>query len=136
MLRDGAAYALDELQVRSTPGADALGLRGRVDGGEEDVRVRDAGLHVGGEEEVPAAARLDNLLEPGLVDRQRVRAPGRDAGLVEVDDGHRDIGALERDGGHRGAADITSSDAADLVQADAELRVHLLLEKAIADGLR
>ena len=84
-------------------GADAARLGGRVDRHEHDVGLADVLVRVGGEEQVAAAAGADDLLEPGLVDRELVRVPRVDAGLVDVDDDDGDVGALEGDHGHRGA---------------------------------
>ncbi len=61
------------------------------------------------------AARLpDDLVEARLVDRQRVRAPGRDPRGVHVDHPHLDVGRLQRDHRHRGPADVAGANAADL----------------------
>ena len=104
--RDHARGALPVRQVGRPAGAHAARLRGRVDRHEHDVCLAHVLVRVGREEQVSAAAGLHYLLEPRLVDRERVRVPGVDAGLVDVDDDDSDVGALEGDHGHRGALGV------------------------------
>ena len=56
-------------------GADAKDLRGSVDSNEDDVSLLHGRVHVGGEEQVLAADRLDHLVEAGLVDGQLIGVP-------------------------------------------------------------
>jgi hypothetical protein len=63
--------------------------------------------------EVAAARGFHDFLQAGFIDREFVRIPGVDAGLVHVADGDLDVGALGGDHRHGGAADITGSEAAD-----------------------
>eukprot|EP00966_Prymnesium_polylepis_P260010 6006092-Prymnesium_polylepis.2 len=108
----GVAHPVGE--IGSLAGADARGLGRGVDRDEDDRALLDRRVDVGREEEVAAPRLLDNLLQPGLVDRQVVRVPRGDATLVEVAHGHLDVGALHRDHRHRGAAHIPGTQAADL----------------------
>jgi hypothetical protein len=63
--------------------------------------------------EVAAAGGGDDFVEAGFVDREVVRVPGVDAGLVDVADGDLDVRALGGDHGHGGAADVAGAEAAD-----------------------
>lgn len=55
---------------------------------EHDVSLADVLAGVGGEEQVAAAASLDDLEEAGLVDGQMLAVPRLDALLVDVHDHH------------------------------------------------
>uniref|UniRef100_J3ND73 Uncharacterized protein n=1 Tax=Oryza brachyantha TaxID=4533 RepID=J3ND73_ORYBR len=111
---DHACGALPVGEVGGLARPEAARLGRRVDGDEDDVRLGDVPLDVGAEEEVPAPALPHHVVEAGLVDRELVAVPGIDAGLGDVDDHHLDRWALEGNDGHGRAADVASSDAADL----------------------
>ena len=89
----------DSLEIGGEARSHTRLLGGRVHGDEDQVRLKDGLVDVGGEEEVAAAGLADDVLEAGLVDGELEvgRVPRVDAGLVEVDDGDLDVGALQRD---------------------------------------
>mmetsp|Transcript_19425 Transcript_19425/g.58538 ORF Transcript_19425/g.58538 Transcript_19425/m.58538 type:complete len:217 (+) Transcript_19425:924-1574(+) len=126
VLRDRTADTLNETEVCRAPGTQALHLRRRVHRRKNDVGLLDALLHVCREEQILATALLHNLCEAWLVDRQIVGIPSADAGLVQVHDVHLDLRTLQCNGGHGRPSHVAGTDAADLVQADAELGVHSL----------
>ena len=66
--RDGASGGFPVGEIRSLTRAETGLLGGSVDGDEDHLGGGDGAGDVGGEEEVLAAARLDDLVEAGLVD--------------------------------------------------------------------
>ncbi len=98
------------LEIGGHPGAEAEGLGRRVHADKDDIIFPDSPFDVRAEEEVPAARRLDKLIQTGLVNGEIVGVPGRDS--LGVDVHHRDpaAGAFGGDHRHRGAADITGPD--------------------------
>uniref|UniRef100_A0A8R7U5F2 Uncharacterized protein n=1 Tax=Triticum urartu TaxID=4572 RepID=A0A8R7U5F2_TRIUA len=111
---DHARGALPVGEVGGLAGAEAAGLGGGVDGDEDDVRLAHVPLHVGAEEEVAAAAALDDVVQAGLVDGEAVAVPAGDARLGDVHHHHLHVRALERDHRHRRATHVARADAADL----------------------
>ena len=106
--------ALPVGEVGSLAGSQTAGLGGGVHRDKDDVGLSDVLLDVGAEEEVLAPARLDNIIEAGLVDREGVVVPGVNAGLGDVDNHHLNCWALDGNDNHCWAADVANSYAADL----------------------
>lgn len=96
-LSDATGRELPVGEICSTASADANLLGWGVDGDEDNVSLLDGGVDVGGEEEVAAAAGLDYLVEPRLVDGQVCTVPGGDAGFGYVDYLDLDFWAFEGD---------------------------------------
>lgn len=111
--RDVPARQLPVLQVCRLPRADARLFRWRVHRDEDDVGLADGGVDVGAEEEILAARRLHDLLQPRLVDGQALRVPRGDSPLGEVADSHLDVGAHLGDDRHGRAANVARAEAAD-----------------------
>ena len=114
LLGDGARGGLPVLQVGGVAGAFAEGLGRRVHAHEDDVAGLDGPGDVGGEEEVLAAAGLDDLVKAGLVDGQVVGVPGVDAGLVDVHHHDLTVRVLLGDDGHGRPADVPGADASNV----------------------
>lgn len=70
----------------------------------------DSLVDISREEEVLSTGTLDDLVESGLVDREVVRVPRVNTGLVEVDNGDLDVGALGRNDSAGGATDVAGTD--------------------------
>uniref|UniRef100_A0A0E0BS67 Uncharacterized protein n=1 Tax=Oryza glumipatula TaxID=40148 RepID=A0A0E0BS67_9ORYZ len=100
--------------VSSLACSKTTGLGGGVDRYKDDVCLGDMLLHISAEEEVPASALLHDLIEARLVDRELFAVPGINARLGNVNNHHLDCWAFEGNDGHGWAADIASSNAADL----------------------
>ena len=100
-----AQHRRHALKVSAEARTDTGLLGGGVDTDEDELGLLDGLVDVGGEEEVAAAARPDDLLETGLVDRELEvwAVPRVDTRLVQVDDGDLDLWALECNDGARWA---------------------------------
>ena len=84
----------------------------RADADEHDLRPGDRRRQLGREREAPLpAVAADELLEPGLVDRQHVVLELRDLGDVDVD--ARDVVAGLRETGADDEADVAGADDGD-----------------------
>jgi hypothetical protein len=90
---------MEILEISGKAGTDTALLRRGVDGHEDELRLPDALLDVGREEQVAAAACPNDVLEARLVDGElEVRAvPRIDTRLVEIDDGDSDVRAFQCD---------------------------------------
>lgn len=67
---------------------------------ENDIGFLDALVDLCRKMEILASARLDHLVEAGLVDGQMVAVPRFDARLRDIDNGDLDFGAFQRDHRH------------------------------------
>ena len=81
-------------EVRRFAPTEASLLGGGVDGHEDHLGLADGTRDVGEEEEVIAPARLDHLVEAGLVDWELVTVPSVYPGLADVHHCDFDVGAL------------------------------------------
>ena len=91
---------LDKVQVSGETSTETRLLGRSVDRDKDQVGLGDTLVDLGGEEQVPASASLDNINETGLVDGQVEVGvvPSVDTGLVEIDDSDLDVRALESAG--------------------------------------
>jgi hypothetical protein len=102
--RSKGAQTSDELRILEQSSLS----RGRYTYDEDKIGLVDGLVDLGGEEEVLAPARLDDIDESGLVDGEGevLRVPGVDSGLVQVDDGDLAVGLSQdrrgREDGGRG----------------------------------
>ena len=94
---DPSGGQLDVVQVGGETGTETGLFGGGVDRDKDQVGLGDTLVDLGGEEQVPAPASLDDIDETGLVDGQVEVGvvPGVDTGLVDVDDGDLDVRTLE-----------------------------------------
>ena len=100
---------LDKPQVRRATRADAVGLRRCVHRHKNNIRGANGLVDLGRKMQVLAACLPHDLIESGLVDRQRVRIPRGDAGGIHVDHPHFNFRCLEGDHRHRRTAHVTSA---------------------------
>jgi hypothetical protein len=102
--RSKGAQTSDELRILEQSSLS----RGRYTYDEDKVGLVDGLVDLGGEEEVLAPARLDDIDESRLVDGEGevLRVPGVNSGLVQVDDGDLTVGLSQdrrgREDGGRG----------------------------------
>ena len=95
----GRLLKVDALEICSKSGSHSGLLGGSVHRDENQVRLTDTLVDVGGEEKVAATAAANDILKARLVDGEiEVGAvPRVDAGFVEIDDGDGDVRAFECD---------------------------------------
>ena len=79
VLEDLTGRKLPVLQIRRQPRAGPEGLRGRIDGNEDDVVLPDAPGDVGGKKQVPPQPLTYHVIQSGLVDGGLAGIPGVDA---------------------------------------------------------
>ena len=96
-LGNSSGSQLDKVQVSGETSTETRLLGRSVDRDEDQVGLGDTLVNLGGEEQVPASASLDDINETGLVDGQVEFGvvPSVDTGLVEVDNGDLDVRTLE-----------------------------------------
>lgn len=81
-------------QVSSHTGTNTSLLGGGIHGHEDKIGLVDSALDVSTEEEILATGGEHDVVKARLIDGQRVRIPGIDTALAQVDDCDLDIRAL------------------------------------------
>jgi hypothetical protein len=110
--RDATCAQFHVFQIRRFAFPHPIEFGGGVDRDEDNVRVTNVGIHIGGEKEVAVAVGFNHFLQPGFEDRKVIRVPCRNAGLVDIHDIDRNVRALVGNHGHGGTADVTGANAA------------------------
>ncbi len=105
---------LDETNIGGASGTHTKRLGGGVDTDENDIGATYRVMDAGGEEQIPAARRFDDVVQARLVDGKFVGIPGVNPLLVEIHDLHPNVGTLGGNHGHGRTADVACADAADL----------------------
>mmetsp|Transcript_24271 Transcript_24271/g.47390 ORF Transcript_24271/g.47390 Transcript_24271/m.47390 type:complete len:420 (-) Transcript_24271:49-1308(-) len=113
-LGDITGSKLPVLKVSSAASTNTVSLGRGVDRHEDNLALTDSLVDLGGEEEVLVADLLYHVIESRLVDRKVVRVPPGDLLRVDVNNVNLDIRALQGDSSHGWAANIASTDAANL----------------------
>ena len=106
---------LDPAEIAGLPGTHAPGFGWCVDREEHHVGIRDRGIHLCREVEIPTTTASNDLVQARLVNGETGEVwvvPSIDALLIQVNDGDLDLGATVGDDGHGRAANVASTDAA------------------------
>ena len=114
MLKNLARGFLPVLQIRGSPRALAKGFCGGIDRDKNNIGVTDTLLNLGRKKEIAAPRLPHHLVETGLIDRQVVTLPGRNTGVVDIN--NRDFAVRTAGGnhGHGRPADIAGSNTQDI----------------------